>query len=74
MRYVIAFGRFWYDFLIGDRPELFVGPLVALVLVAILIDQGWTAVSGLILFGLVIASGGLALFRELAAVRVTSDR
>jgi hypothetical protein len=74
MRYLIAFGRFWYDFLIGDRPELFVGPLVALVLVAILINLGWAAVSGLLLFGLVIASGGLALVRELATVRVRSDR
>ena len=25
MRYLRAFGAFWYDFLIGDRPELFVG-------------------------------------------------
>jgi hypothetical protein len=74
MRYLIAFGRFWYDFLIGDRPELFVGPLVALVLVATLINLGWAAVSGLVLFGLVIASGGLGLFRELATVRVRSDR
>ncbi len=29
-RAVIAFGRFWWDFLVGDTPELFVGTLVAL--------------------------------------------
>jgi len=74
MRYVIAFGRFWYDFLIGDRPELFVGPIVSLVLVALLIQAGWGPVTGLLLFGLIVASGGLGLARELAAARARSDR
>lgn len=74
MRYVIAFERFWFDFLIGDRPELFVGPIAGLALVALLIQAGWSAVSGLLLFGLVVASGGLGLARELAAVRAPSDR
>ena len=32
MRYVRAFGAFWYDFLVGDRPELFVGIIAILVL------------------------------------------
>jgi hypothetical protein len=73
MRYVVAFGRFWYDFLIGDRPELFVGPIVALALIALLIQAGWGAASGLLLFGLVVASGGLGLARELAAVLARSD-
>lgn len=29
-RYLSAFGRFWWEFLIGDTPELFVGTLVVL--------------------------------------------
>jgi hypothetical protein len=74
MRYVIAFGRFWSDFLIGDRPELFFGPIAALALVAVLILLGWSAVSGLLLFGLVVASGGLGLARELATIRARSHR
>ncbi len=74
MRYVTAFGRFWYDFLIGDRPELFVGPIVALVLVALLIQAGWAALSGLLLFGLVVASGGVGLARDLAAAHARSDQ
>lgn len=74
MRYVTAFGRFWYDFLIGDRPELFVGPIVALVLVALLIQAGWGAVSGLLLFGLVVASGGVGLARDLAAAHARGDQ
>ena len=27
-KYVSAFGRFWWDFLVGDTPEVFVGVLV----------------------------------------------
>jgi hypothetical protein len=74
MRYVIAFGRFWFDFLIGDRPELFVGPIVGLTLVALLIQAGWGAASGLLLFALVVASGGVSLARELAVVRARINR
>jgi len=33
-RYASAFGRFWWDFLVGDTPELFVGTL-AIVAAAI---------------------------------------
>jgi hypothetical protein len=35
-RGVVAFGRFWWDFLIGDTPEIFVGVLAAAGLVALL--------------------------------------
>jgi hypothetical protein len=74
MRYVNAFGRFWFDFLIGDRPELFFGPIAALALVAAVTSLGGTALSGLLLFGLVVASGGVGLTRELSAARAQSDR
>jgi hypothetical protein len=30
-----AFGRFWWEFLVGDTPELFVGVLAILGLVAL---------------------------------------
>ncbi len=30
-----AFGHFWWDFLVGDTPELFVGVLVVIGLVAL---------------------------------------
>ena len=69
MRYVSPFGRFWYDFLIGDRPELFIGPILALVLVAVAAGLGWAGASGLLLFGLVVASGAWGLSRDLAEVR-----
>jgi hypothetical protein len=34
-RGLAAFGRFWWDFLVGDTPELFVGVLVVIGLVAL---------------------------------------
>ena len=69
MRYLIAFGEFWFDFLVGDRPELLIGPLGGLALVAVLASAGWTALSGPLLVGFVVASGALALLRDLAAAR-----
>ncbi len=33
LRAVAAFGRFWWDFLIGDTPEIFVVIVLALVVV-----------------------------------------
>ena len=40
IRYVRAFLGFWSDFLIGDRLELFIGPIVALVGAALLVRAG----------------------------------
>jgi hypothetical protein len=74
MRYVVAFGRFWYDFLIGARPELFVGPIVGLANVAVVTALGWTGASGLLLFAFVMASGGWGLTRDLAEARTKSAR
>jgi hypothetical protein len=37
VRWLVAFGRFWWDFLVGDSPELLVGVLIALGLVALLV-------------------------------------
>lgn len=28
MRYLKAFGRFWWDFLVGDTPELFIATVL----------------------------------------------
>ncbi len=36
-RWLLAFGRFWWDFLVGDTPELLIGVLVILGVVALLV-------------------------------------
>jgi hypothetical protein len=36
-RLLKGFGAFWWDFLVGDTPELLVGVLLAIGLVAVLV-------------------------------------
>jgi hypothetical protein len=39
-RLVRGFGRFWWDFLVGDTPELFVAALVIIGATALLSEAG----------------------------------
>jgi len=56
MTVVHRFFSFWYDFLVGDSWELFLGPIVALLVVGICIDLGVDhALAGFMLFALVVA-------------------
>jgi len=63
MRYLRAFAAFWYDFLVGDRPELFVGPIVALTIAWLLlqahVDSG---ICGAVLFVEVLLVGSVSLY------------
>ncbi len=36
-RFVRGFGRFWYDFIVGDDPKIAVGVAVVLVVGAVLV-------------------------------------
>ena len=38
-RGVVAFGRFWWEFLVGDTPELLVGSALAVGAVALLVHN-----------------------------------
>ena len=40
VRLVKGFGRFWWDFLVGDTPELFVGVIIIIAVVALLSLRG----------------------------------
>jgi hypothetical protein len=40
MRWLGAFGRFWYDFIVGDSAVLAIGVIVALALTALLVAAG----------------------------------
>ena len=57
-RAVRAFGHFWWDFLVGDTPELFVAMLVILG-VTLLLAKGvsttaaWVAMPALVIAALV---------------------
>jgi hypothetical protein len=59
-----AFGRFWWDFLVGDTPELLVGAVVGVALTSLLcIDHRLHTVAGLLLTLWVIGMLGLSLLR-----------
>ena len=63
MRYLRGFGAFWYDFLIGDRPELFVGSIVVLAVVWIAINMGLSPeVAGGLLTVLIVVLAGLSIW------------
>ena len=62
MDWLRRFGRFWYDFLVGDRWELFVGPIVVLAVTWLLVGAGLPgAIAGLVLFGGVVAVGAISI-------------
>jgi hypothetical protein len=42
VRLLKGFGMFWWDFLVGDTPELFVAALVIIGVVA-LVSESWHA-------------------------------
>jgi hypothetical protein len=40
MRWVVGFGRFWWDFIVGDSPVLAAGAAIVLVVNALLVAAG----------------------------------
>jgi hypothetical protein len=60
-RALTAFGRFWWDFLVGDTPELFVAMLLIVSAAVALHHHRWAAV--VVLPSLVIAAVILSAFR-----------
>ena len=56
----MAFGQFWWDFLVGDTPELLVGVLVAIALVALLVKAWSLNAAAVVVFpaGVIVVLGG----------------
>jgi hypothetical protein len=66
----VAFGKFWWDFLVGDTPELLIGVLVALGVVALLVRAAsLNSVAVVSLPALVIVLLGASLTRARQAKR-----
>ena len=62
MAFLRRFVGFWYDFLVGDRWELFLGPILALAIVGIALAAGLDgAAAGLILFVLIAAVAAVSV-------------
>ena len=59
-RWLRAFGRFWWDFLVGDTPELFVAVLVIVGITALLVANlsrvaAWAAMPVLVIAALTVS-------------------
>jgi hypothetical protein len=64
VRWLVAFGRFWWDFLVGDTPEMLIGVLIALGLVALLVKGPSVNAAGVAAFPVIVALLlGLSVFR-----------
>jgi hypothetical protein len=64
VRWLKAFARFWWDFLVGDTPELFVAVVVTIGLVAVLSLAGhFTVAAAIVLPALVVAALVLSVWR-----------
>jgi hypothetical protein len=54
VRLVKGFGRFWWDFLVGDTPELFVAVVVIVGVIAILSEVGHFNVTSIVVLPLAV--------------------
>jgi hypothetical protein len=62
IRFARAFLHFWSDFLIGDRLELFIGPIVALFGAGLLVRAGLPgAMVGSLLFVVITLVGAFSV-------------
>ena len=62
MRYVRSFFAFWYDFLVGDRWELFLGPIAALFVAWLAVRANAPApLTGVLLFVFVASIGAASV-------------
>ncbi|MHB1740036.1 MAG: hypothetical protein ACYCXA_11300 [Actinomycetes bacterium] len=60
VRLPVAVGRFFYDFFVGDTPELFLGGLAVVVVGAAMVGAGrWMAVAGLPLLVMGLLAGSV---------------
>jgi hypothetical protein len=70
MRLLKGFGRFWWDFLVGDTPELFVAVLLTIGVVALLRVHGHFNTAAVVaLPALAITALALSLWRASRSAR-----
>lgn len=65
MRYLTAFFRFWYDFLVGDDWKIAAGIIITLLLTAAAAHWLSATVAAAVILAGVLLNGGLALRRSL---------
>lgn len=61
MKYVINFGKFWYDFIVGDSAVLAIGGAAVLIAGAVLARNGASGVAEVALPTLVVGTLAFSL-------------
>ncbi len=70
VRLVRGFATFWWDFLVGDTPELFVAALVIIGVIALLSEAGhFNAAAVVALPLLAVVALGISVRRAVRAAR-----
>lgn len=65
MSWLSAFGRFWYDFIVGDSVELAIGGCAVIALGALFVWLGFTTYAEIAMPLLVAATLAISLRRSL---------
>jgi hypothetical protein len=74
IRLIIGFGRFWWDFLVGDTPEIFLAVVATLVVTAVLsLVMHANMVAGVVLPVLVTLSLATSVARAANVARKRQD-
>lgn len=75
MKYVKAFGQFWYEFVIGDDPKIAVAVVIALAVLVVALSIGLFGDAGLAVLGgvLIVAAFAVTLIID-TRPRVNRDR
>ena len=63
MKYVIGFGQFWYDFIVGDSIVLAIGGIGALALGYLVVIAGGAAAAEIVLPAIVVLTLIVSLSR-----------
>lgn len=65
MKWITAFGRFWYDFIVGDSVELAIGGCTVIALGALIVWLGFAIAAEIAMPLLVAATLAISLRRSL---------
>ncbi len=61
MKYILGFGRFWYDFIVGDSVALAIGGVGVLIAGKLLVEAGGSHLVEFAMPAIAIATLGVSL-------------
>jgi hypothetical protein len=73
-RAIVGFGRFWYDFVVGDDWRIAAGVVVLVVIAAVAVSRGDVSATGLAIAVAVLTTLLTAVGTTLAGLRLHRGR